>query len=638
MRLEIKSLHLENFKGCKDRTVYFDGNTKVFGANSAGKSTLFCAWMWLISGVNEHLVSNPNITPLGESECVSAVTAEITIDGQPCTISKSQKYKEKFDANSEKTVCSTVNSYTVNGVEKSATTFVTEMKERGVDMDNFLMLSHVFAFTADSSKKGREEMRKVLFEMVKDVTDLDIAKEMTGIADLTIELGKNYKLEEVEQMAKSSLKKITDTYGKSGEIIDAKISGLLDAKSLVDINALPERETNARNAITHIETEIKILESGDSELRIKSLEADIKELEIKAKDEFYRKRQEHIDDHNVIIDKYRDVESAINRANKTIAESETAIEGYNTLLESLRVDYEDVFNKQYDGDTICPTCHRELPIDMIAVAKANFESTKAKNLESIKKSADSVHRDISEKEQLIADAKETISRMSPSLEMLKEQLDEWEKVSITEPRLEDIPGVAELQAEISELKAQTTNSSNEKLNSLYEALSNARNDLSDVEATYKALENNKAIDEKVIELREQKQGIEVQKSQHEKMLWQIEQFKQYKNNKLSDEINAHFKVAQFRLYKVLKNGSIEDDCAVLVNGKEMTTQLNQAMQIRAMLDIINGLSTFKDTFFPVFIDDASLLTQETINTIDMQNQLIWLFAKDGYSELTVERS
>ena len=76
---------------------------------------------------------------------------------------------------------------------------------------------------------------------------------------------------------------------------------------------------------------------------------------------------------------------------------------------------------------------------------------------------------------------------------------------------------------------------------------------------------------------------------------------------------------------------------MLVNGKEMTTQLNQAMQIRAMLDIINGISAFKQIWFPVFIDDASLLTEESINAIDMQNQLIWLFAKDGYTELTVER-
>ena len=174
MKMTIKSILLQNFKGCTNRKVEFDSNTKVYGANSMGKSTLFCAWMWLMGGVNEQLFSNPNIVPLGATECSSTVEAEILIDDKPCVISKTQKYKEKYDDNSGKTITATTNSYCINGVEKSSTAFVSDMKERGVDMDNFLMLSHVFAFTADTSKKGREEMRKVLFEMVDNISDLDI--------------------------------------------------------------------------------------------------------------------------------------------------------------------------------------------------------------------------------------------------------------------------------------------------------------------------------------------------------------------------------------------------------------------------------------------------------------------------------
>ncbi|MBO7677734.1 MAG: hypothetical protein J6S49_09530, partial [Erysipelotrichaceae bacterium] len=458
MKMMINSLHLKNFKGCKEKTVEFSGNTRVLGANSAGKSTLFCAWMWLMAGVNEHLVSNPNITPYGESECESVVEAELTIDGKPCRISKSQKYKEKID-DSGKTVSSTVNSYTINGVEKSVTSLVTEMKERGVDMDNFLMLSHVFAFTADTSKKGREEMRKVLFEMVKDISDLDIAKEMSGIAELTIELGKGYKVEEVEQMAKQSLKKLNDTYGKSGELIDAKISGLIEGKAEVNEAGIVEREMDIKEQIKQTESEIAELNSENTKVRIMELENKLREIDAKAKDDFYKERQEHIDKHNDIIDKYRDVETVINTANKVIFENEKEIENCNTLLESLRIDYDAVFKKQYEGSSNCPVCKQELPKLMLADAKANFEADKARNLSSIQSAAARIHRDIDDKEKLIADAKETISRVTPSLEMLKGQLEEWEKVSITEPRLEDIPEAVSLQAEINALKAETTNSS-----------------------------------------------------------------------------------------------------------------------------------------------------------------------------------
>ena len=635
MKMIINSLHLKNFKGCKEKTVEFSGNTRVLGANSAGKSTLFCAWMWLMAGVNEHLVSNPNITPYGESECESVVEAELTIDGKPCRISKSQKYKEKID-DSGKTVSSTVNSYTINGVEKSATSFVTEMKERGVDMDNFLMLSHVFAFTADTSKKGREEMRKVLFEMVKDISDLDIAKEMSGIAELTIELGKGYKVEEVEQMAKQSLKKLNDTYGKSGELIDAKISGLIEGKAEVNEAGIVEREMDIKEQIKQTESEIAELNSENTKVKIMELENKLREIDAKAKDDFYKERQEHIDKHNDIIDKYRDVETVINTANKVIFENEKEIENCNTLLESLRIDYDAVFKKQYEGSSNCPVCKQELPKLMLADAKANFEADKARNLSSIQSAAARVHRDIDDKEKLIADAKETISRVTPSLEMLKGQLEDWDKVSITEPRLEDIPEAVSLQTEISSLRAETTNSSDMKLQGLNEYLESLKNDLRTIDGDYKSIENNRIIDEKVLELRDQKKSVEIQRANHEKMIYEVETFKKFKNNKLSDEINSHFNIAQFRLYRVLKNGSIEDDCAILVNGKELNSQLNQSTQILALTDVIAGLQTFKDQELPVFLDDHALFTSENDNAIPLKCQTIRLIAKEGIKELMVE--
>lgn len=635
MKMIINSLHLKNFKGCKEKTVEFSGNTRVLGANSAGKSTLFCAWMWLMAGVNEHLVSNPNITPYGESECESVVEAELTIDGKPCRISKSQKYKEKID-DSGKTVSSTVNSYTINGVEKSATSFVTEMKERGVDMDNFLMLSHVFAFTADTSKKGREEMRKVLFEMVKDISDLDIAKEMSGIAELTIELGKGYKVEEVEQMAKQSLKKLNDTYGKSGELIDAKISGLIEGKAEVNEAGIVEREMDIKEQIKQTESEIAELNSENTKVKIMELENKLREIDAKAKDDFYKERQEHIDKHNDIIDKYRDVETVINTANKVIFENEKEIENCNTLLESLRIDYDAVFKKQYEGSSNCPVCKQELPKLMLADAKANFEADKARNLSSIQSAAARVHRDIDDKEKLIADAKETISRVTPSLEMLKGQLEDWDKVSITEPRLEDIPEAVSLQTEISSLRAETTNSSDMKLQGLNEYLESLKNDLRTIDGDYKSIENNRIIDEKVSELRDQKKSVEIQRANHEKMIYEVETFKKFKNNKLSDEINSHFNIAQFRLYRVLKNGSIEDDCAILVNGKELNSQLNQSTQILALTDVIAGLQTFKVQELPVFLDDHALFTSENDNAIPLKCQTIRLIAKEGIKELMVE--
>jgi hypothetical protein len=42
--------------------------------------------------------------------------------------------------------------------------------------------------------------------------------------------------------------------------------------------------------------------------------------------------------------------------------------------------------------------------------------------------------------------------------------------------------------------------------------------------------------------------------------------------------------------------------------------------------------------FPVIIEDASLLTQSSIDKMELGNQLIFLRAKDGIKELEVWRS
>ena len=76
MKLELKEINLHNFKGCSDRTLAFDGNTKILGANATGKSTTGDAWYWLLSDCNLALTKNPPITPLGKSECISRVEAE----------------------------------------------------------------------------------------------------------------------------------------------------------------------------------------------------------------------------------------------------------------------------------------------------------------------------------------------------------------------------------------------------------------------------------------------------------------------------------------------------------------------------------------------------------------------------------
>ena len=111
------------------------------------------------------------------------------------------------------------------------------------------MLSNPNAFMADTSKQGREKMRNILFEMCENISDEQIISGMKNVEELKALL-ENYKLDECEQMQKSTLKKINDEFGKDNSLIQARISGIIQSKSQINVE-----ETN--KTTTEYEAELE---------------------------------------------------------------------------------------------------------------------------------------------------------------------------------------------------------------------------------------------------------------------------------------------------------------------------------------------------------------------------------------------
>ena len=210
MRMILKSLHIENFKGVKDKTYEFGKTTRVSGMNRRGKTTIGAAWYWLMSDKNYELVSNPNIRPDNVEDCIPTVTADVDGSGKEITLSKMQKRKVgKPDKNGVSKVTIT-NTYEINSVPKTERDFKAYLEELGFEFDKFLICSHPNVFTKDLSlKKKQDEMRKSLFAMASAKTDLEIAQMCKDTADVA-KLLESYKFEEIEAMNNASKKKAVE--------------------------------------------------------------------------------------------------------------------------------------------------------------------------------------------------------------------------------------------------------------------------------------------------------------------------------------------------------------------------------------------------------------------------------------------
>ncbi len=67
MRIKVKSLHIENFKGCREMDISFAETAKIYGQNASGKTTIVDAFMWLLFDKNSAGDSKFQVRPLDES-------------------------------------------------------------------------------------------------------------------------------------------------------------------------------------------------------------------------------------------------------------------------------------------------------------------------------------------------------------------------------------------------------------------------------------------------------------------------------------------------------------------------------------------------------------------------------------------
>ena len=62
MKIEIKSMTLQNFKKVRSQHIDFSHNMVISGANKVGKTTIYDAYLWAIFGVTSK--KNATVQPL----------------------------------------------------------------------------------------------------------------------------------------------------------------------------------------------------------------------------------------------------------------------------------------------------------------------------------------------------------------------------------------------------------------------------------------------------------------------------------------------------------------------------------------------------------------------------------------------
>ena len=661
MKAVLKSLHLENFKGTKDKTYEFGKTIRVSGMNRLGKTTIATAWFWLLADKNYELVSNPNIRPDDVEECVPTVTVVLDVDGKKITIAKMQKRKVgKPDANGISKVTLT-NTYEINSVPKTERDFKADLEELGLIVDNFLVCSHPDVFTGQK----QADMRKVLFKMASTKTDAEIAATSEDTADVA-KLLESYKFEEIEAMNNASKKKAVEQL----DAIPNQIIGLEKAKVDVDVAEQELAKAELERKITEVDQKIVGVGNAVESLRQEEmqLQFDMSVITQNMSRELSAKRRElenSLENYNPVVENIR---KNISKTEGQIVDNIKAIADADTERKKLGEQYNAEKAKAFDekpylfdeskwvfdeSTTVCSLCGQTLPVEKIEQLKADFESRKEKaRADATKRLADAKNDFVATTNSNFEEIKvkgfakknliEELTKNNADLQAILDDLKEQEKVAAA--RKEEL---SKQLAEIPEEADFTQNEEYVKLNARHNevlaeierlqaaddaeivaSLKIEKEDLkSQLEETNKIIAqaaNNVRIDEQIADMQHKQCEYEQAKADAEKILYQLSEVSKRKNDLLVDEINSHFSIVRWRLYDYQKNGNYKEICVPTVLDEEtgiykvFGDTTNTGREIEAKIDICNSFQKFFDMYVPIFLDGAESLNNEYIPAVDTQ--------------------
>lgn len=659
MRMILKSLHGENFKGIKSIDIKFgEKKTKISGQNASGKTTIFDIFSWLFFNKNSAGEEKFNVRPLDKDghqidNVEIKVVGVIEVDGKEVELSKAQKQNwVKKRGTDTVTLQGNVNSFEIDGYPKSEAEFKAYISGLAQSEEAFKMLTNPQYF---SSLKWKDQ-RDILMKLVAEVSDVELAQTDAKYAPLISELEKAPSTDDI----RAKFSKALSEWKKKQAEIPVRIDEA--EKSKVDVD-VAERELLKAD----LERKIEALEDliGKSDVRIDEMRSEEMHCQFEMSaiaqtmnNELSSKKREIENRKYDHERKLEDVRSSIRKAQDSIESNKKSISEQTLKKAELVKKYKEEKEKKFDDSkwvfdestTVCSLCGQRLPEDKIESLRADFSQRKADAIEIFNeehaKTLAMIVDDGNACAEMIKELTENNKELENTINTLK--LHEAEEIDIIkgfDEQISKIPAYAdymqnaeyvklkarqdELLADIAELESKGADKAVDDAKADKEKL---KSQLDEVNKIIAQAANNVMIDDRIETLRDEQKEIGQKVADQEQMLYLLEEFIRFKLNKVSESINSHFKTVNFKLFEMQLNGGMKDCCECTVNGVPYST-LNSGHRIVAGLDIIRSLSELYGVSVPIFVDNAESLNE--FNVPDMDAQLILLSVSED-KQLKVE--
>lgn len=674
MKIILKKLTLRNFKGVVSKEIDFeDRATNIFGANESGKSTIYTAFNWLLTGKDEFErkdfeIKNTSKKELNKQSHEVEATIYTLEDGLIFEHKLKRAYLEKW-VRERGQPADTFKGHTTefwwNDVPCNQSEFQAKV-DSIMDGKILKMITNPHYFT---SLKW-DDQRRGLIAIAGNITHNDISEKIAtpendfGALINALNSGKKVDEYKAELSAKKSLLK-----KKALEYAPRIDEAQRSLPEVLDWNAIQEQIQSTETEIQGIETTLSnaskaLAEKQKGVLEIQkqkhTKESELENLKQSIRIELnhkYGSRKSEIESAERLVKLLKADIERFHQNEKDEAEIKehnlSRIAEINENVSLLRKEWDAINSEVFSFDETtctCPTCKQSLPAHDIELKKEELRTNFNKDISERK--LDRVNRSELYKKE-IAQLTKRIEQESNIPQLLTEKetelaaatnklseliVFEGEDINVEEEIAKSIKGskavkalsddIEKLKLEIETATANIQSGDHSELKSKKLQLSIELDDLKNKFAVKKTIEKT---EQRIEQLKKEESENAHEIANIEKQEFEIDQYNKAHMSILEERVNDMFQFVKWNLFEAQVNGSVVETCVCTYNGVPYHT-LNTAGKLIAGIDILNTLSQYYDVYAPVFCDNRESVTEIPVT----KSQIINLYVSPSDKNIRVE--
>lgn len=634
MKIELKSIKLQNFKKERNKEIEFTHNTIISGGNETGKSTIYDAYLWCLFGVTSRPDTTVQILNKDNSVIHKLETSVIIVlnynNERDVKIERRLTERWKGKDTAEEKFLGTTQTRFVDDVPYSVTAFKEKLNSL-CNYDDWFMLSNINLFWTYKV----DARRKILMSLAGNINESELMQGFPAVYNGVV----NEKKEIAEMLVqqKSTRKKANDEL----QTIPAKVQAQDALRINEDFSTLECEKIEIEAQLAKIDAALQgVVVDNTAYLEYENRLTVQKESYNKARSEWQKAHFSAVDnifkDVSKASEELRTAEQQQKEHFDANVQAKVKLSSLEEEFNKLMQQWKDVNEKEFNFDKtdVCPVCGRPYTDEMkekeYENAVSEFNTHKSGKLMEIQNKAQekngqiiAIRGCINTYAQItsVADNESVAAKQAVYDELVATrsqiQSQTWEGSEDGKAAEQSLRAIEIAKPEV-KVDVSVEDAKKQKT-ALTARRDNILKHLAGREVNERIEDAKKELDLRSLEL------AQIVADCNE-VIRQIKEYKKEKINIVEGKVNSYFSLIRWKFYEQnITNDDEKEICTAIDRNGVDYNNTNDGTVINMGIDIINGISKAKGIYVPLFVDRK----ESVEHALPSEQQTIYLQCKYG---------